>query len=82
MNIYFARIKMFKQIYLGYVLDSIYIIDKNDDTCPMRVDCNAQSVSLVTIGKQNYPLPLDEMKTMKLKASDIQQASNTFRTDS
>lgn len=33
-----------------------------------------KSVFLVTIGKQNYPLPWDEMKTtLKLKASDKQQ---------
>lgn len=57
--------------------------DKDDDTCPMRVDYNAQSVILVTIGKQDYPLPWDEMKTtLKLKASDTQQTSNTFRTAS
>lgn len=41
--------------------------------CPMRVDCNAKSVILLTIGKQNNPLPWDEMKTtLKLKACDIQ----------
>ena len=55
-------------------LDSITLEDKDDDICPMKVDCNAQSVILVTIGKQSYPLSWDEMKTtLKLKASDIQQ---------
>lgn len=60
-------------MYFVNFLDSITRKDKNDDMCPMRVDCNAQSVILVTIGKQNYPLHWDEMKTtLKLKASDIQ----------
>lgn len=68
MNLYIAWKKMFMQ--KGYILDSINRIHKDDDTCPMRVDCNAQSVFLVTIGKQKYPR--NEMKTT-LKASDIQQ---------
>lgn len=56
------------------MFNSINLIDTDDDTCPVRVDCNAQSVSLVTIGKQNYPLHGNEMRTtLKLKASDIQQ---------
>lgn len=48
----------------------------------MLVDCFAQSLFLVTIGKQNYPLAWYEMRTtLKLKASDIQQTEDTLRPD-
>lgn len=40
----------------------------------MRVDCNAQSVFLATIGKQNYPLLWNEMTTtLKVKSNGMQQ---------
>lgn len=42
--------------------DLIGLLYKND-TCPVRVDCNAHSVFVVTIGKQNYPSSWDGVKT-------------------
>lgn len=43
------------------ILKSVSHKDNKDDICPMRVDCN---VILVTIGKQDYRLSWDEMKTL------------------
>lgn len=47
---------------IGDMTDLIGLLYKNE-TCPVRVDCNAHSVFVVTIGRQNYPSSWDGVRT-------------------
>lgn len=47
---------------IGDMTDLIGLLYKNE-TCPVRVDCNAHSVFIVTIGRQNYPSSWDGVRT-------------------